>query len=313
MTLKTRTAAGCLWLAAAPLLAGGAAATPLKASDLLSGYNLITGGSVSQGQDIEGKAIIGGSLSGSGTFFNNNVPTAPSVSVYGSVSGNFNLNAGGNLYVGGAVSGNINYNGGGKLVPGGPVQPITDYTSPLAQLANNLASLTNNGSYTTANNTLTFKTSGTGVSVIVLKGSALDAAMASVSNIAFSIGPGVSSVIIDVLADNGTTFTEPSGTNWNGSPLRDVLFNFIGYSKVTVGNWQSSLMAEGATVAIANGAINGTVVAQSFTGGGELHNYTFTGALPDFAAVPEPASAGLIAMAGVALTGWLRRRRRAPR
>ena len=93
---------------------------------------------------------------------------------------------------------------------------------------------------------------------------------------------------------------------------QDVIFNFFDATSVAVGNWQSSILAPGAAVSILNGNVQGFVYANSFAGGGELHNFDFTGVLPSFtgvlpSAVPEP---GTFAMFGLALSGLLTVRRR---
>jgi choice-of-anchor A domain-containing protein len=42
---------------------------------------------------------------------------------------------------------------------------------------------------------------------------------------------------------------------------------------VTGGNWQSSILAPNATLAISNGSISGSVFASEFVGGGQIRNY----------------------------------------
>ena len=78
-------------------------------------------------------------------------------------------------------------------------------------------------------------------------------------------------------------YAEGSSTNWNPPPGRDVIFNFFdAASFVAVGNWQSTILAPDAAISILNGNVEGFVYAKSFTGGGELHNFGFTGVLPSF-------------------------------
>ena len=156
-------------------LAPAARATPLTAGQILSTYNLVTTGNVSTSSDIEGSAVIGGNLDGSGTFFNNHVPANPVVYLYGQQTGNYNLDAGGSLYYSGAPGGTVNYNGGGKLVSSGPPQPLTDFTAPLNALASSLAGLSANSTVASANNTLTFNAvAGTGgQAVVTLNGTTL--------------------------------------------------------------------------------------------------------------------------------------------
>ncbi len=80
----------------------------------------------------------------------------------------------------------------------------------------------------------------------------------------------------------------------------NVIFNFFNADQVTVGNWESAILAPNATVHIASGNIEGFIYAKSFTGGGELHNDPFTGS------IPEPTGVALLG-AGMAGIGLIRR------
>ena len=289
-----------------PLLAGHVAALAASptAAQILDQFNLVSSGGDSSQSDIEGSAVIGGTLSGNGTFFNNDVPASPTVSVYGAVSGTgISLDAGGSLYAPSAPApGRVNFNGGGTY-RGAAVQPLSAYTTPLSTLSGSLAGLSRNSTIVDRNGTATFDAVAgrDGLAVFSLTAFALRRDLTGQSNIRFNIGSGVTGVIVDVKSN----FTEPGGLNWNGTPQRDVLFNFSNATKVTVGNWEASVLAPKATVGITGGgALNGTLVAANFTGGGELHNFTYDGALP----VPEP---GMLPAFGAALAGLalLRRRR----
>ena len=290
----------------APALAGHvpAQAGSPTAAQILNQFNLVSSGGDSSQSDIEGNAVIGGTLSGNGTFFNNDVPANPAVSVYGSVSGTgISLDAGGNLHAPSAPGpGRINFNGGGTYI-GAAAQPLSSYTTTLSTLSGSLAGLTRNSGIVDSNGTANFDAvaGSDGLAVFKLTAKALQRDLNGQSNVQFNIGSGVTGVIVDVKGN----FTEPGGLNWNGTPQRDVLFNFSNATKVTVGNWEASVLAPKATVGITGGgALNGTLVAANFTGGGELHNFTYSGALP----VPEP---GMLPAFGAVLAGLalLRRRR----
>jgi choice-of-anchor A domain-containing protein len=291
--------------AVTPEFAAPATANPLpSAAQILDTFNLVTTGDVSTNSDIEGSAVIGGNLSAS-TFFNNNAPGTPVIYLYGTQSGNLNLNNGGSLYMDGSPGGQVNYNGGGHLYSSGPPLPLSDYTAPLAQLSSTLASLAANSSISVASNSVTFNAvaGANGVAVFDVTAAQLESELAS--NIVFSQGAGVTGVVVNVTGN----FAEPGGVNWNQSPQQDVLFNFTGATSVNVGNWQASILAPGATVGILNGNINGSVFAGNYTGGGELHNYTYTGTLPSDPSVPEPATLGIFGL-GLAGLAALRRRPR---
>ena len=123
----------------------------------------------------------------------------------------------------------------------------------------------------------------------------------------------MTSYIINVIGN----FTDPSSTHFNVDQ-QDALFNFEDASSVNLGQWGASILAPDAAVKItAGGNIEGSLFANQFLGGGELHNNNlFNGALPSAAftataPVPEPSTwVMLIAgFAGIAYLGWRRTRK----
>jgi choice-of-anchor A domain-containing protein len=133
-------------------------------------------------------------------------------------------------------------------------------------------------------------------------------------DISFTGGKGVTSYIINVIGN----FTDPSSTHFNVDQ-EDALFNFEGATTVNLGQWGASILAPDATVKITSGGnIEGSLFAQSFLGGGELHNNNlFNGALPvaalSTAAVPEPSTWAMMSagFAGLGFLGWRRGRKSA--
>ena len=291
---------------------GPAQAASPTAKDILSSFNLVTTGNVSTQSDIVGDAVIGGNLSGA-TFFGGgaNVPSSPDLYLFGKLNSSLNLNSGVSLYYAGSTtpSQHVNYNGGGKDL-GAPPNPLSYYTDPLTDLSTQLSGLTAttgtsfvNGKFNAGSNT--------GIVVFEISGSALASDLVN-HDISFSGGKGVTSYIINVIGN----FIDPSSTHFNVDQ-EDALFNFEDATAVNLGQWGASILAPDATVKITSGGnIEGSLFAQSFLGGGELHNNNlFNGALPTIAAVPtaavpEPSTwAMLIAgFAGLSFLGWRRAR-----
>ena len=282
----------------------GAYANPLTAAQILASYNLVTTGDANTNADIEGSAVVGGNAN-LATMFGNNAPAHPTLDVYGTIQGNLNVNNGGAVHYG-ANSANINLNGGSTAVQGGFTNTLLDFISPLNALSASLAGLAANSTVIN-NGTFVAHPDGNGVAVFDLTAAALQTAMTNHS-FAFTQN-GATAIIVNVDGN----YAEGSSTNWNPPPVRDVIFNFSdATSFVAVGNWQSTILAPDAAISILNGNVEGFVYAMSFTGGGELHNFGFTGVLPSFtgalpSAVPEP---GTFAMFGLALSGLLTVRRR---
>jgi choice-of-anchor A domain-containing protein len=284
--------------------AGPARAASDSVKDILSSFNLITTGNVSTNSDIVGDAVVGGNLSGA-TFFGGgtNVPSSPDLYLFGKLNSSLNLNSGGNLYYAGSTSQHVNYNGGGKLHTTLP-NALSYYTDPLTDLSTQLSDLTAttgtsfvNGKFNAGSNT--------GIVVFDINGSTLASDLVN-HDISFTGGKGVTSYIINVIGN----FTDSSSTHFNVDQ-EDALFNFENATTVNLGQWGASILAPDATVKITSGGnIEGSLFAESFLGGGELHNNNlFNGALPT-AAVPEPSTWAMViaGFAGLGFLGWRRGR-----
>ena len=275
----------------------------MTAADILSNFNLVTTGNVSTQSDIVGDAVVGGDLSGATFFGGSHVPASPTLYVFGKLNSSLNLNSGGSLYYAGGSSPKVNYNGGGKHYTRLP-NPLGNYTDPLTDLSAQLANLTATSGTSLVNGKFNAG-SNTGVVVFEMTGAELASDLVN-HDISFA-GNGVTSYIINVIGD----FTERSSTHFNVDQ-EDALFNFEDATKVNLGQWGASILAPDAAVKITSGGnIEGSLFAEQFLGGGELHNNNlFNGALPTTALVtapvPEPSTwAMLIAgFAGLAYLGW---------
>jgi choice-of-anchor A domain-containing protein len=287
-------------VAACALAAGTSAASagPLTAQTLLADFNVITIGDLTTTNDVEGAAVIGGNLGGTPNFFNTDVPGttgfpgSPVVYLYG----NNNTTS-------------MNIDGGGTLVTS-PPNPLSAYTAPLIALSTQLAGTAANATGAPdGSGNFVFKYTGTGsVAAFSFTGAAL-AADLSGKSVQFSLGSATMAVV------NVTgNFTAPGDANFNAPALRNVIFNFEDATEVDVGNWEASILAPDAEVDITGGGhIEGSLFADSFEGGGELHNYTFTATLPSppsppTSSVPEPPTLWLVA---AGLVGLVLRRPRA--
>jgi choice-of-anchor A domain-containing protein len=304
---------GALGAVSAIVLMGAATAGPARADSMtakgiLSSFNLVTSGNVSTQSDIVGDAVVGGDLSGA-TFFGggSNIPSLPTLYLFGNLNSSLNLNSGGSLYYAGSTTQHVNFNGGGKRYAT-PPNPLGYYTDPLTNLSAQLSELTATTGTSFVNGKFNAG-SDTGVVVFDITGPALASDLVN-HDISFT-GNGVTSYIINVIGN----FTDPSSTHFNVDQ-ENALFNFEDATTVNLGQWGASILAPDAAVKITSGGnIEGSLFAKSFLGGAELHNDNlFDGALPVAAlstAVPEPSTwAMLIAgFAGLSFLGWRRARK----
>jgi choice-of-anchor A domain-containing protein len=290
------------------LAAGAAQAAPLSAEQILGRFNAVILGDFTTGHDVEGRLVVGGDLTGGATFYNQ--PRGGSIAGYGAVNvrgdvapGTYNVNNGGSVVVGGNNAGHFNLNGGGTLSTGTANITLSDFVTPLSALVGKLTALAANSTVLAADpNNVAFNAvpDASGLAVFSTNTAVLESARNLVVNL-----NGADTVVVNV---SGTRFNDTANFNAGFDVNTRVIWNFFEATSLHFGFWHGSVLAMNAAVSNFT-PIEGTLVAASFNGGGELHDYGFRGRLPsDPVAVPEPGTLGLMAM-GLAGLAVARRRR----
>ncbi len=311
--------------AASIVLAQSANAATLTPAEVLQQFNVVVFGDVQAGSSVEGRTLIGGSLSGASADYQTRT-TAPASSfqaltVGGNIEGsakninnggsvvaggnvaNLNMNGGGNVTMGGVVTGTINPNGG--VVTQSATVTIPDFRADLEALSNALAGLSGEAPQKTGNrgffNIATPNADGLAVY-------ATDAAFFDgIGELELGLN-GASTVIVNV---SGATVT--ISDNFLAGPFAvapRVLWNFNEATSLTLTTqFFGSVLAPFADVHNTS-AIEGTLIAKTFDQDAQIHLQPFIGDLP-VSGVPLPpalAMVGFVAALGAGL-GVARRRR----
>jgi choice-of-anchor A domain-containing protein len=264
-----------------------------------SNTNLVVGGSLTfHGGSINGSTVVGGNA----TFTN----TAPAG----------NVTVGGNYTSDNQPSGTVFYKGTFSAPswanPGVAVSSVTlpvDFSAAqtsLTQTSTSLKSMPSTGSFVDSFGSLTFTGTNAGLNVFSIAANTLD----SSNGITITIPSGAFAI---VNVTGSTSVSLPNvGLNFNSA---DVLWNLSGVTTLSMSSFDGSILAPSANVTFNSGALNGTLVANSLSGGGQLNEDLFqhTVLTPSFGpTVPLPASVegGLVLLAGMGIVGAYRRRRK---
>ncbi|MBS0363614.1 MAG: choice-of-anchor A family protein [Proteobacteria bacterium] len=311
----------------AAVSATGALAAPSAAAGLqaMRDYDLIVLGNMTANGDVEGRSLITGNLSGSGTFFNSphgqTTATLPGLVVGGNITSGENLNNGSGAWVGGSIGGMLNLNGGGNVLYNGTTvfqnnagaftdtngtalnglpMSLADYAASLTLLSSQLAAdpTTQSGPTSLVSNNLNITAIGgaSGLGVIDLNG----ALLASGNQINVDSG-GYSVLVVNVSGTSDSIGLNPG--LFSANEQTTVIFNFYQATSLTVSReFHGSILAPLATVTNTS-PIDGTLVAAAFNQGGEVHMNNFAGV------IPEPAGWALMILGFGGAGGLLRRRR----
>lgn len=320
MRLFLRLAAAALFglplLAAAPARAGA-----LTAQDLLSAFNVVVNGNFQTQSDTEGAVLVGGNLTSQNTGTLDTHKNAPSgalagfgaVNVYGNaVNARYNAN---NLVVkvaGGSIGTNV-FSGATSVTYNASLPyTFSNVWSTLVAASTGLAQITptTQAALPAAGSNNAVLTAVPGSANGVTTAAVIDitaAQLASYGSLSVNLN-GASTVVINV---TGNFVGHPNIQNASNFQS-NVIWNFVDATSIDFQGygWAGTVLAPNAAVAT-NNAINGSLVAASFNGTGELHDHPFVGDLTPLltttpgstptntAAVPEPASMAML-LAGLA-------------
>lgn len=291
---------------------------------ILNEFNLVTNGDVTGNSEVEGRAYIGGNLSGNAknVYANPDSTTSdlPELIVRGNVSGNFHkvLNDG-DAWIGGNVE-NLEMHGGtayingtagnvnGSKVIGAGIE-IPDLFAGFLDMSADLAAMTATATadFSDFNNVKFAADPLAPLTVYSISSSEL----ASWGGFSVETDPD-SLVVINV---SGTSMSGSKNQFGAYSDATNILWNF--HEAVTLSPGATligAILAPKAHVDLAH-SMEGSMVAASVNLNGELHPHGFKFDFPDptpgvNGKVPLPAALPLLA-AGLGFFGWMRRRRSA--
>lgn len=303
-------------------LAAPARATVLGAGDILTAFNVVTKGNLSTSHDIEGPALVGGNLTGSGTFFGYGQPLPSTLAaystlnIYGNAAGvSYNVNAGAVKVASaaGANSGAAFNNASSVSYAVSFPYLLSDFFTPITTLSTVLKGYADTGTTygsDTNNMVITAKpaTVGgvSGVAVVNIS----SATLCTYAGLQIALG-GASTVIINVSGNLSCNINLQNTAAWRSN----VIWNFYNASSLSFGaGWEGTVIAPSAGVTNST-AMEGGLAAASFTGNGELHYVPFTGSVAFLNAqgssTPAPEPASLLVLAGPLASLTALRRRRA--
>lgn len=280
-----------------------ALAAPALAAGPLSEWNLIVHNDLKSTSEVDGSALIGGSITQGTSNYSTQGVTAlngAGLAVGGNINAGVtvNINNGGSLRIGGSVVGIANRNGGGALIndPGITAQ-VNDIFTQLSTTSLALASLAPNGSVSGDGNMNAVPTLIDGQLVAVY--SFTNASIQSLGQLNLNFG-SANSVIINVSSTAGLIdLISPPNIigGFNQANSSRILWNFFDATSVIINNsFNGALLAPGADLKLLGGGINGAVAVNNISQqSAEIRRFNYTGYIPAPGASSILAAAGLFA------------------
>lgn len=290
------------------ILAAGIAASGASA-DVFSDYNLVVRNDLHITSEVDGSAMIGGSVFGTSNYAIHGVTASngDGLVVGGDLAAgsNYQINNGGNLRYGGSVLGNANLNGGGYSYYASDVGAMVDNAMAQASsLSTYFSGLTATGTVDNAGNMSASTTLIDGQQVAVYSITQSD--INGLGQLNLNMGSADTVVInFDALNSGGVaSFNAPPNLigGFNQANSSSIVWNFTNTSELHINNsFNGMILATDADLSLTGGGINGSVFVDSVsTMNAEIRQGTYTGL------VPAPGTTALLAPLGLLAT---RRRR----
>jgi len=262
-----------------------------------------------QNTDAEGRVAVGGNATltnyGIGSSLTNSHGTDNRLVVGGNLSYNGGQIFGGDAVVGGTVNTLVYFNCSPNCaVKSGQVIDFNTAAQQYDSLAQSLGALGATGTTQYQYGGIELQGNNSSLNIFTINGSEFS----SSTYLNFNDIGSNSTVLLNITGNN--IDIQNFGLNLNGVNKQDILFNFVNATQLTTSgfSFEGSVLAPFANFSFSNGNLEGTLIANSLSGNGELHNYAFQGNLPkgvnsEPTQVPEPNNIlGLFIL--VALSGF---------
>lgn len=277
-----------------------AAAGAVASASTFTEWNLLVRNHVTSSSHVDGSAMIGGNLSGTSVFSMHQVPASNGAGlvVGGNISGNNQVNQGGNLFHGGSVSGTALVNGGGTIQQqAGIGSSVNNAFSQANAYSNFLRNMAATGSLSVLDGTKgrlsSASTVGVGSSSYAVY-SINQSTLNSLSELDLNFG-GADYVVINVDA-SGTGGDSSIMMNFLGGLSQHnsdrIVWNFHNATNLSIGtNLAGMILATGANLDLFGSGIYGSVVVDNVSRmDSEVRLKTFSGDV-DITIIPLPPAA----------------------
>lgn len=282
-------------------LAAGVAASGASA-DVFSDYNLVVRNDLHITSEVDGSALVGGSIFGTSNYAVQGVTAASGdgLIVGGDLAsgGNYQINNGGNLRYGGSVLGNANLNGGGYSYYAGDVGAMVDNAMTQASsLSAYFAGLSTTGAVDNAGNMNAVTTLINGQQVAVYSITQSD--INGLGQLNLNMGDADTVVInFDAASSGGiASFNAPPNLigAFSQANSPSIAWNFLNTDELHINNsFNGMILATDADLSLTGGGINGSVFVDSVSAmNAEVRRGTYAGL------VPAPGTTALLAPLGL--------------